>query len=91
LGNRAQKILPGPVRRFLQGDAGALDAIVEFQGMTFDEAKVTVPQGDGVRTFNIERLDTGHPFTEDMHLPPGKPSQEIIFAGLRAALGTVTG
>jgi hypothetical protein len=94
LSGRARHLLTGPLRRFLEGQddtnrQAARQAIVEFGGMQFDEAKVEVPQGDTIRTFNIERLDSGHPLTEDMKLEPGKPSEEAIFAALRSALRTV--
>lgn len=89
LKGRAQALLPHQVRRYLEGDTAALRSIVAFRGMTFDEAKVTVHQGDTTRTFNIEQLESGHPLTEDMHLGPGKPSPEQIFTGLRRALQTV--
>jgi hypothetical protein len=96
LSGRARHLLADPLRRFLGSTTGSHDrdaakrAIVEFMGMTFDEAKVVVPQGDTTRTFNIEELDSGHPLTEDMLLPPGRPSEEAIFAALRRALSTVS-
>jgi hypothetical protein len=96
LGRRAEHLLTDPLRRFLQGDSEgereeARQAIVQFMGMEFDEAKVEIPQGDTTRTFNIEHLDTGHPLTEDMRLGRnGPPSEDEIFAGLRAALQNVT-
>ena len=94
LSGRARHLLADPLRRYIespdQSRQTARKAIVEFRGMEFDEAKVEIPQGDGTRTFNIERPDAGHPFTEDMRLGEGKPSQDEIFAALREALQTVS-
>jgi hypothetical protein len=68
--------------------------IVEFEGITFDEAKVEVETPSGAkRTFNIERPDSGHPVTEDLHnltlLADGSPDEASLYAELRQALSTV--
>jgi hypothetical protein len=92
---RAGRVLTQPLRRFLaerpeQAERQyAFDAMVEFRGMRFDTVKIEVKQGVSTRTFNIEKPDSGHPFSEDMRLGPGKPTPDDIFAGLRQALGTV--
>jgi hypothetical protein len=91
----AGRVLTQPLRRFLAERPGqdvgkeAFDAMVEFRGMRFDTVKVEVKQGENIRTFNIEKPDSGHPFSEDMRLGPGKPSPDDIFGGLRQALGAV--
>jgi len=91
---RAQHLLTAPLQRFLAGQDGARSsaraAIVEFGGLTFDEAKVVVTQPSGnTRTFNIEHPDSGHPFTELMQgLGDGKPQPGEIINALRAALRT---
>jgi len=92
---RKERVIPDLLRRFLGGDGGAYGEIVAFEGLTFDEAKVQVALENGtIRTFNIERPDIGHAFTEDMHnldfQADGEPTDASIFAGLREALSTVT-
>lgn len=87
LAGKAQHLLSTPLRRFLDNEPGARDAIVEFQGETYDEAKVVVQQGDTTRTFNIEKPASGHPVSVDMSLPPGFTPDDV-FAALRNALPT---
>jgi hypothetical protein len=44
------------------------------------------------RTFNIERPDVGHPFTEDMdglRMVDGEPTDGSLLAGLQHALSNV--
>jgi len=91
---RAQRVRNALVDRFLGGDTTAFDEIVEFEGIRFDEAKVEVVLPDEThRTFNIENPSSGFPFTlemEDLSLnQEGEPSEESVFAQLRAALALV--
>ena len=79
------------VRRFLGGDESAFAEIVEFQGMTFDGAKVEVLLADNTRrAFDLQSPDAGRPVLRD--LPglrfdgDGEPTDESLFAELRAAL-----
>lgn len=86
-------IIADRFRRYFAGDAAAFDEIVEFQGLTFDEAKVEVVLDDGTkRTFNIEKPDSGHAFTEEMEvliMEDGESSVDSVLGGLRSALGNV--
>lgn len=90
---KGTRIIADRLRRFLGGELAAFNEIVEFEGLTFDEAKVEVAMdGEGKRTFNIEKPDSGHAFTEDMDdltMEDGEPSIDSVFDGLRSALGTV--
>jgi hypothetical protein len=91
---RQRRLLPDLLRRFLGGDANAFGEIVAFEGLTFDEAKVQVELENGSsRTFNIERPDVGHAFTEDLDgletQADGEPTEVSLFAALRGALPTV--
>jgi hypothetical protein len=91
---RKQHVIPGLLQRFLRGDDLAYGEIVAFEGLTFDEAKVQVRLDNGtIRTFNIERPDAGHAFSEDLRdldfEDDGEPTEASLFAGLRGALSTV--
>lgn len=91
---RQAHVIPSLLSRFLGGDNNAYGEIVEFGGLTFDEAKVQVRlENGGTRTFNIERPETGHAFTEDLRdldlQDDGEPTEPSLFAALRAALSTV--
>lgn len=92
---RNGKIKPGLLSRFLGGDKDARGEIIEFQGLTFDEAKVEVdlPGEGGKRTYNIEKPEAGHAMTQDLENLPtdddNEPTREGLFAALRAALASV--
>jgi hypothetical protein len=86
LSGKAQRLAPEPLRRFLDDGPEARDAIVEFRGETYDEVKVTVQQGDTIRTYNIEKPGSGHPVSVDMGLKQGRPAAEDVYAALRQAL-----
>jgi hypothetical protein len=92
---RLARVLPQLLRQYvLDEDHSVFGQIVEFEGLTFDEAKVEVVAQNGAkRTFNIEKPDTGHPVTEDLGdlvlLADGEPDETSLFAELRAALTTV--
>jgi hypothetical protein len=64
--------------------------IVEFEGLTFDEARVEVETPDkGTKTFNIEKPDAGHPITVELRNvevdTDGHPTADSLFAALREA------
>ncbi len=92
---RIERILSSLPLRFLRGDQQAFGEIVEFEGIRFDEAKLEVALEDGTRrTFNIERPDAGHAFTEDLtglQMEDGEPTDASLRAALRSALSTVMG
>jgi hypothetical protein len=92
-GIKDNRLLPGRLKRFLAGTDGALEDILEFRGMKFEEARVTVEQEDGKqRTFNISALESGHPFTQDLSglkFQKGDPTQESLLSGLEAVLNQV--
>jgi len=87
-------LLGALVGRYLRGDAGAFDEIVEFRGLRFDEAHVTIMLDDGgTKTFNIDRPEGGHPLTTDLeHLvfDQGEPTPDSLHAELRRALNEMT-
>jgi hypothetical protein len=73
--------------------ADAKAAIVQFEGLEFEEAKVEVDLGGRTRTFNIEHPESGHPMTVDLDEleldADGDPTPESVRAGLLDALGSV--
>jgi hypothetical protein len=89
------RLLPALIQQRLGGDHDTMTTILEFNGIHFDQAKVEVELADGaVRTFNIERPESGHPLTEDLSgldLRDGDPTEASLFAALRAVLADVTG
>jgi hypothetical protein len=90
---RGEHVLPDPIRRFLDSDEPRRDELVEFEGIEFDEAVVEVatPYG-GQKTFNIERPEAGHAFTEeldDLDYENDEPTQASIFEALDASLDRV--
>jgi hypothetical protein len=82
------------VNRFLKGDHAAFGDIVEFEGITFDEAKVQVELADGKHhTFNIEKPEAGHAFSVDLtgiDEVDGVPGPQSLFDGLRGAIDHLT-
>lgn len=91
---RTARVLSGMLQRFFGGELGVFREIVEFQGITFDEAKVEVVLDGGTRrTFNIEKPDSGHAFSEDLEdlvLENGEPTSASLFDALRSVLNTVS-
>jgi hypothetical protein len=91
---KAARVISSLVQRFLGGDHSTFDEIVEFQGLSFDMAKVEVVlEGEMHRTFNIEKPDAGHPFTEDLEdltIENGEPTPASLYAGLRSAVARVS-
>jgi len=79
------------LRRALDGDVEARDAILQYKGQTYDEVKFTVAQGDTTRTYNLERPGVGHPVSMELNLASGQPEDDDLYAELRRALSTVTG
>jgi hypothetical protein len=92
---RLQRLKTTLLRDFLRGDGSAFGEIVEFQGLTFDEASVLVElPGGGNHTFNLESPETGHAFSLD--LPnlrfdeDGNPTEESLWSALQGTLTTVS-
>lgn len=80
------------LQRFQQ-DPSVINELVQFQGMTFDIAKVRFPlPSGGERTVNIEKPGSGHAMTIDLsdyHLAlddDGDPTDETLGEALRAVL-----
>lgn len=84
-------LIPTLLQRFIRGDRTVMAEIIEFQGITFDEASVEVTLPNGTkRLFNIEKPDSGHAMTMDLtdldFDAEGEPSEESVVAGLKSAL-----
>lgn len=61
------RLVTGKIKAFLDGADDELDGILEFEGVSFERAKVEVDLGNGKsRTFNIEKPESGHPMTQDI-------------------------
>jgi hypothetical protein len=87
-------LIPGLLQRFLRGDQTAYGQIIEFQGLQFDEAGVTVSLPDGTRRlFYLEKPESGHPMTMELVGldldADGDPSEDSVYAALKGALGLV--
>jgi hypothetical protein len=85
------RIRPALIQRYLGGDESAFAEIVEFGGMTFDEAKVEVLLADNTRRlFDIAHPEVARPLTRAMPEidldADGEPTAASLLAGLRAAL-----
>jgi hypothetical protein len=64
---RGKRLMSDLIQRRIGGDTGAFGQIVQFDGWTFETAKVEVELPNGShRTFNIEELETGNAFTADI-------------------------
>ncbi|MDE0169292.1 MAG: hypothetical protein OXS29_07215 [bacterium] len=64
-GRRLKSLNRDPIRRFLdERSEETKNQIIEFSGLQFDDAAITVtmPQG-GQRTFYLESPQSGHPLT----------------------------
>ncbi len=92
---KGARIIPTKLKRFLAGDTAALDEIVEFGGLTFEEASVTIILPNGKeRTINIQARESGHAYTQEMDKlveVDGEPSAESLQAELRRSLSVVLG
>ena len=85
------RIQPELVQRFLAGDGAAFADIVEFAGITFDEARVEVLLADGARrSFDLTRPASGRPVTRELAAieldGDGEPTDASLFAALREAV-----
>jgi len=90
---RGERLKNALLRRF-QHDQSVRQEIVEFEGLTFDEASVEVVLPDnGHKTYNIEEPDAGHPITAELTNltfdDDGDPTAESLSAALKAAAGQV--
>jgi hypothetical protein len=84
------RIQPTLIRRFLAGDRGAFADIVEFAGMTFDEAKVEVRLPDDTRRlFDLEHPDQGRPVMRELTGLAFDAGGEPTEASLRSELAAV--
>ena len=95
ISSRGGRVIPDLLRQYLNGQTSVWNSIVEFDGMTFDQAKVEVQLENGThRTFNIEKPDSGHPLTEDLFGlefdSDGAPTAVTIFAALASMLDELT-
>jgi hypothetical protein len=87
-GHRIQRAL---IERYLAGDTAAFAEIVNFAGMTFDEAMVGVLLPDETtRTFDLARPEAGRPVTRTLPALEvdldGEPTPASLLAGLRSVL-----
>jgi hypothetical protein len=87
-------ILTQKLRQFLGGDHSVRAQIVQFGGITFDEAKVEVIlPNNRHKTFNIEKPEAGHAFTQDLDdqltFVEGAPTDESLFKALADSLSDV--
>jgi len=98
-GGRGKRISAKLLKRFVAGDAkarsGALHDIIEFENMTFEEAKVEAVLADGKRrTFNISAPEAGHAFTvdlTDLDICGFTVRHASLFDSLRVAIAGVSG
>lgn len=90
---RGERLVADPIRRFLSSENPRRDEIIEFEGIEFDEASVEVSTPDGgQKTFNIEQLQAGHAFTEeldDLDYEDDEPTLASIINALGDALDRV--
>jgi hypothetical protein len=90
---RAEMLRADLLQRFFGGDPEARAAIVEFQGIPFEQAKIEVEVGGRTRTFNIEEPAAGHPMTVDLldleRDDDGDPTADSVAAALREVLDAV--
>lgn len=90
--NVGGRIQPKLIRRYLGGDRAAYAEIVEFSGMTFDEAKVEVRLADDSRRlFDLVHPEQGRPVTQELaglaFDSDGEPTPESLHSELAALLG----
>jgi hypothetical protein len=88
------RIEPSLIGRFLGGDGTAFAQIVEFAGLTFDEARVEVLMDDGGRrVFDLAHPGAGRPVTRE--LPgiqvdaDGEPTADSLLAALEGAVSSM--
>ena len=92
----AKRLMSGLVSKFFRDRSSEnFNSIVVFENIRFDEAKVEVqlPNGDQ-RTFNIEKPESGHAFSEDLsglsYDDEGEPTEASLFSALATILGRVS-
>jgi hypothetical protein len=87
--------LTDPIKKFLTGGSNAMDEIVEFGGLTFEEASVTIVLPNGkTRTINIQAREGGHAVSQDMdnlQEVDGDPTLESLRAELKRSLEIILG
>ena len=88
---RNRRLRRDPLKKFLDEPTEAnRQQIIEFEGLSFDEASVTVEMPDGVqRTFFLEAREGGHPMTTGISVGEGDRYGAIasdLSDGLRAAV-----
>jgi hypothetical protein len=92
---KGARIIPTKLKQFLAGNTSALDEIVEFGGLTFEEASVTIILPNGKeRTINIQAREGGHAYAQEMENLTeidGEPTPESLQAELRRSLSVVLG
>lgn len=91
-----QHLVPTLLRRYLDGDDSAFGEIIEFEGLEFETARVTVDEGAGSKTYNVQNPESGHAMTlaigDQLDLDEdGWPMDDSLFGALRSALPSVTG
>ena len=84
-------LLNNLILKHLSGNKTAREEILEFGNVSYDRAQVEVELASGAtRTFNIENLAGGHPFTVVLDKlefnNAQEPTPESIFAELRRAI-----
>ncbi len=84
-------LLNNLILKHLKGNEAATEQILEFGNINYDRAQVEVELDSGAtRTFNIENLAAGHPFTvvldQLVFNNAGEPTPESIFGELRRAI-----
>lgn len=91
--DRGGKVISERVKKFLGGQTAEFGQIVEFNGITFEQAKVEVVLGNGShRTFNIEKPEAGHPISMDLSglvLKDGEPTQASLVTALQGSLDEI--
>jgi len=86
ISRRGLKLWRDPLTRFLsERRSEGLDKIIEFDGMRFDEAKVTAKMpGGNERTFYLDGRESGHAITIDLELNDDSASSDDM--GIRSGL-----
>jgi hypothetical protein len=83
------RLLTGLVQKAVKGDEKAYGKVVEFGGLTFDQAKIEVTLENGSqRTFNVQGPQSGHPLPADIEplLKDGEPTDESLWDELAKVL-----
>lgn len=86
---RSKRLAAQLAQRAVGGDQAAYGKIVEFEGLTFDEAKLEVELESGAtRTFTVSGPLGGHPFTADIQPSEqnGEPTEASVFEELGRVL-----